>query len=210
MAIVEPTRTEHPPSGRATSPAETRARLLEAAIEVFLENGYARTRVQDIARRAGLTTGAMYAHFKNKAALLSEAISVHGDIALNELVDAMGGDQHGPAALAVGVRALSGEGRPVDRLLLEALAVSARGDENEDLIGPAIERMQVVLRARVDSAREAGVLDPSISPDALVSLFQRVVLGSIVAKAIGLPTEDPDESEHLVATMLLGLVAKSG
>jgi AcrR family transcriptional regulator len=208
MAIAEPTRTDPPTTARATTPAETRARLLEAAIDVFLENGYARTRVQDIARRAGLTTGAMYAHFKNKAALLSEAIAVHGDIALNELVDAMGSDQHGPAALTVGVRALSGEGRPVDRLLLEALAVTARGDENEDLIGPALQRMRELLRARVDSAREAGVLDPSISPEALVSLFQRAVLGSIVAKAIGLPSEDPAESEHLVATMLLGLVAK--
>ena len=148
MAIAEPTRTDPPTTARATTPAETRARLLEAAIDVFLENGYARTRVQDIARRAGLTTGAMYAHFKNKAALLSEAIAVHGDIALNELVDAMGSDQHCPAALTVGVRALSGEGRPVDRLLLEALAVTARGDENEDLIGPALQRMRELLRRR--------------------------------------------------------------
>jgi len=208
MAIAESTGASPPPpsSGRASSPAETRSRLIEAAIEVFLENGYAKTRVQDIARRAGLTTGAMYAHFTNKAALLSEAIALHGDIALNEMVDAMDGERHGPAALTVGVRTLSGESRPVDRLMLEALAVSARGEEGDDLIGPALERMRDLLRARVDSAHAAGVLDPSISPDALVSLFQRMVLGSIVAKAIDLPTEDPDESEHLIATILLSLV----
>jgi AcrR family transcriptional regulator len=208
MAIAaSTTEGDHPaPTSRTSSPAETRARLIEAAIEVFLENGYAKTRVQDIAKRAGLTTGAMYAHFKNKAALLSEAIALHGDVAMNELVDAMDGDAHGPAGLSVGVRALSGESRPVDRLMLEALAVSARGDENEDLIGPALERMRATLHARVESAHRAGALDPSISADALTSLFQRVVLGSIVAKAIGLPTEDPSESEHLIATILLSLM----
>jgi AcrR family transcriptional regulator len=208
MAIAETTNAgppPPPPSRASSSPAETRSRLIEAAIEVFLENGYAKTRVQDIAKRAGLTTGAMYAHFKNKAALLSEAIALHGDLALNELVDAMDGDRHGPAALTVGVRALAGESRPVDRLILEALAISARGEETEDLIGPALERMRELLRVRVDSAREAGVLDPSIDPEALVALFQRMVLGSIVAKAIDLPTEDPSASEHLIATILLSL-----
>lgn len=207
MAIAESTKAADAGTDRGT-PADTRARLLEAATEVFLEHGYARTRVQDIARRAGLTTGAMYAHFANKAALLSEAITVQGDIALNEVVDALGSDQHGSAALAVGVRALSGEGRPVDRLLLEALAVVARGEETDDLVGPALERMRLLFRARIESARDAGVLDPSISTDALVALFQRAVLGSIVAKALGLPSGDPAESEHLIATILLALVAK--
>lgn len=36
----------------------TRERLVAAAIEVFREHGYERARVQDIARAAGLTTGA--------------------------------------------------------------------------------------------------------------------------------------------------------
>ena len=37
----------------------TRQRLLEAATEVFLEKGYEGTRVAEVARRAGLTTGAI-------------------------------------------------------------------------------------------------------------------------------------------------------
>ncbi|MDZ7732849.1 MAG: TetR family transcriptional regulator [Acidimicrobiia bacterium] len=43
------------PGGSAA--ADTRARLIEAAVEVFLEHGYARTHVQDIARRADLHHG---------------------------------------------------------------------------------------------------------------------------------------------------------
>ena len=52
----------------------TRARLLELATQVFAEEGYAAVSVRDLARRSSLTTGAIYAHFLNKAELLVEAI----------------------------------------------------------------------------------------------------------------------------------------
>lgn len=45
---------------------ERRAQILEAARASFIENGYAHTRVDDIARRAGLSKGGVYFHFKSK------------------------------------------------------------------------------------------------------------------------------------------------
>ena len=45
--------------------------LLDAAEEVFFENGVARTTLDDIAAAAGLTRGAIYWHFTDKADLLS-------------------------------------------------------------------------------------------------------------------------------------------
>jgi len=44
----------------------TRARLLEAARELIREKGYARTTLQDVAQRAGMTSGAIYGNFKNR------------------------------------------------------------------------------------------------------------------------------------------------
>ena len=46
--------------------ARTRARLLEAARELIREKGYARTTLQDVAARAGMTSGAIYGNFKNR------------------------------------------------------------------------------------------------------------------------------------------------
>ena len=43
--------------------AETRERLLRAAADVFAERGYDGTRVADIAAAAGVSNGALYAHF---------------------------------------------------------------------------------------------------------------------------------------------------
>src|SRR3954469_21229958 len=53
-----------------------RERLLDAAADVFAEQGYDRARVQDIARRAGLSPGAIYGNFRDKADLLAAAIEI--------------------------------------------------------------------------------------------------------------------------------------
>lgn len=46
--------------------ARTRARLLDAALELTREQGFERTTLQDVARRAGMTTGAIYGNFRNR------------------------------------------------------------------------------------------------------------------------------------------------
>jgi len=53
----------------------TRLRLLDAAETLFWENGAARTSVLDIARKAGLTRGAFYYHFKDKPAIFEAMIA---------------------------------------------------------------------------------------------------------------------------------------
>ena len=45
----------------------TRESLLKAALQVFRERGVAHTRLVDVAQRAGVTRGAIYWHFKDKA-----------------------------------------------------------------------------------------------------------------------------------------------
>jgi TetR/AcrR family acrAB operon transcriptional repressor len=48
---------------------ETRNRILDTAERVFLKRGVSRTTLEDIAEAAGVTRGAIYWHFKNKADL---------------------------------------------------------------------------------------------------------------------------------------------
>jgi AcrR family transcriptional regulator len=47
----------------------TRAALLSAARDVVREKGYGRTTLEDVAARAGMTTGAIYGNFRNRAEL---------------------------------------------------------------------------------------------------------------------------------------------
>lgn len=57
--------------------AENRQALLGAASKLFRANGIDGVGVADIAREAGLTHGALYAHFPSKDALAAEALT-HG------------------------------------------------------------------------------------------------------------------------------------
>lgn len=49
--------------------ARTRAKLLDAARDLTREKGFERTTLEDVARRAGMTTGAIYGNFRNRDAL---------------------------------------------------------------------------------------------------------------------------------------------
>jgi len=48
----------------------TRQRILDTALELFRQQGYVRTTLEQIAQRAGYTRGAIYWHYKNKQELL--------------------------------------------------------------------------------------------------------------------------------------------
>jgi TetR/AcrR family acrAB operon transcriptional repressor len=58
--------------------AITRQQLLKAALVVFSAKGYAATRLEDIAAEAGVTRGAIYWHFGNKAELYNTLLSEYG------------------------------------------------------------------------------------------------------------------------------------
>lgn len=63
------TQAGHAEQGKHKKGEETAGRLLEAALALFVEQGYAGTSVPQIAQRAGVSTGLLYYHFANKEAL---------------------------------------------------------------------------------------------------------------------------------------------
>lgn len=67
--------TENPVSPakkREKATNERRAKIMEAAMTCFLENGYHQTGVRDIAKRAGVSLGNLYNHFPGKHDVLAE------------------------------------------------------------------------------------------------------------------------------------------
>jgi len=67
-------REEAPASNRATRAAERRAAIVEAAMEEFIARGFAATRLDDIAKRAGVAKGTIYLHFKDKESMFEELV----------------------------------------------------------------------------------------------------------------------------------------
>jgi AcrR family transcriptional regulator len=59
---------------RAERAAERRAAIVEAAMEEFVARGFAATRIDDVAKRAGVAKGTIYLHFKDKESMFEELI----------------------------------------------------------------------------------------------------------------------------------------
>jgi AcrR family transcriptional regulator len=64
------------PNKRAEKAQETRRRIIQAATDLFVEDGYGATNLQDIADRAGVAVQTIYFVFGNKRALLKELVDV--------------------------------------------------------------------------------------------------------------------------------------
>lgn len=71
----------------AESSLETKRKIIESAKKEFLEKGFVNASLRRIAANAGLTTGAMYRHFKDKdalfCALVDNAIEVTTKVVMN-------------------------------------------------------------------------------------------------------------------------------
>ena len=65
-----------------TTGADARARVLDAAVELFAQHGYDGTSVSQVITRAGVAKGGFYHHFASKEALLYE---VYGDLISRQL-----------------------------------------------------------------------------------------------------------------------------
>ncbi|HWK90840.1 MAG TPA: helix-turn-helix domain-containing protein [Luteimicrobium sp.] len=141
---------------------DARGRLLQAAIDLFGEQGYEETTVAQIAERAGLTKATLFRHFSDKREILFQ-----GQGALVEAATAAVEGAPGDAApfelVAAGVTALCAVHREDDRDLGRRLgAITASSAELQERA--ALKRSIVTdalfraLADRLDDVHLAGVL----------------------------------------------------
>lgn len=72
IGSVEP---QAPTSQRLLSKLRTRAKVMAAARTLFSEHGYEAATIRDIARAAGMSTGAVFANFQDKSDLFEAVMS---------------------------------------------------------------------------------------------------------------------------------------
>src|SRR3954467_454459 len=105
-------------SSRTARAAERRAAIIEAALDEFIARGYAATRLDDVAKRAGVAKGTIYLHFKDKEALFEELIRT----AIVPLVNRLGA---GPPPVGASIRDMI-EG--FARSFIHEVTTTRRGD----------------------------------------------------------------------------------
>lgn len=81
MARTVKTQRQYNSTRRQEQAAETRRRIIDAAHELFVAQGYGRTTIAEIASAAGVAVETVYGVFRNKATLLRHVwyVSFRGD-----------------------------------------------------------------------------------------------------------------------------------
>ena len=186
----------------------TRQRLLDAAGSVFSERGYDGAGVQEIARRAGLTTGAIYANFRGKADLLLEAIHDRTTDELDDLLAHLAGSA-GALMAELGSHLLDREPDSPGGLLIEAFVAASRDPDLHALVTRLIDERTSGIAALVDQARTQGDVDDVIDPDALTAFCMVLAMGSLLFKELGLAAPDQQGWSSLIRRFVHSLAKEN-
>lgn len=187
-----------------------RARLIDAAAEVFAEKGYDGAGVAEIARRAGYTTGAIYGRFRGKAELLLAAIDARSDSELDVLFNEHGFEGRVTDILTtVGSHLVTDEIGPNNALLLEAFVAARRDPEVRRLMQAALDLRGDRLAELVTRAQATGSIDPALDTEAVVRFCHAVGFGFLLFRAVELDLPDPGPWEDLIARLVDALDTSS-
>jgi len=188
-----------------TRPAErpTRTRLIEAAAELIAEEGYERVGILAVARRAGLTNGAIYGNFRDKAHLLAAAIEMR----LHRVFDAVQRSQRERTppldVIHFIARSMALDTPEADRrLVVEAYSAAWRDPEIGALVRERLQRIETVITGLGEQARVEGELAPGIDPATLARYGLAVALGYHLIHAAGAPDPDRESWVRLVDRVL--------
>lgn len=175
-----PQRPQRPlgrPRAEQRPPGSTRLALLEAAAEVFAEQGYAGAGVDAIAGRAGVTGGALYRHFASKAELLLEVVAqaVHA-LPLAERLAATSEPTPDFFSQLVAIYAQPAL-RRVRRLAIEIHAAASRDAEAARLLLEFNRSMHRSLCEQLERCVAAGAISAALDAERTASLLLVIVMG---------------------------------
>lgn len=170
---------------------DAHAALLDAARDEFSRRGIERARVEDIARRAGISKGAFYLHFRTKEDAFHEivqrflgALEDHV-VRRHEVEDRIAGAAAGRADAEALSRRIEAESA-IDADLLElfwrnrrilSAVDGAAGKLYRDLLDDFRRRMRAIVAGRLANGLHAGFrlrrdVDPEIIADIVVGTYE--------------------------------------
>jgi AcrR family transcriptional regulator len=197
--------------GRMSEGDATRQRLVAAAAEVFAERGYDGAGVQEIARRAGLTTGAIYSRYSGKAELLRDAIAENSTDELDELFNQHRFEGHVSDVIRVAgshlVERTAEATKPGAALLLEAFVAARRDPEIRTVVKAVLEDRAGRLAEIIEAAKADGSVDAAVDTDAAVRFCHAVGLGFLVYEALELDLPLSEPWEALITRLVVALAA---
>ncbi len=207
IEATEPTAATTPVESGAPGPEtdELGERLLEAAAEVFAERGYDKAGVAEIARRAGATTGAIYARYPGKADLLVEAIDPHAGDELEMLfADHQFQGRMEDILLAAGSSLVQTDPdeRSRSSLLLESFVAARRHADVAEVLRDRVLERRDRLTAIIEAAKADGGIEGALDTASMVLFCHAVGFGFLLVEALDLELPDPENWQALITRLV--------
>ena len=165
---------------RSRKGEQTRARLLDAAKQIFEENGFLEARISDIAERAGLSHGAFYHYFDSKEQIFREIAEMLDD-ELAEPMDSVifsqgsSADPHERLQLALRQHL---EHYRDEAKIMGVIEQVARYDDHVAAVRSARNRLhREQMERSIRGMQRRGIADPSLDPR-----ITAAALGSMVER----------------------------
>lgn len=190
--------------------------IAEAALEVFAEKGFAAARLEDIARRAGVSKGALYLYFATKEDIF-RAVIVQSVAPNLSRIQALAADHSVPFAdLAQGLAALAPQlmAKPQIGAVVKMVIGEARNFPeiariwHDQVVKPALE----ALSAAISSAQARGEVrpgDPQLYAVGLVGALLAAIMWRETFVPVGAAPFDLQDLAHQhFETALRGMSAK--
>lgn len=174
---------------------EVRERLLRAAAQVFARKGYEGTKILDIVRQAGLSTGAVYGRFSSKDALLKEAVVGRAPHAVRM------SDHPGERVADVIARASAIPSGPLtdhEAVRLEAAVAARRHPEVATALAEAQAGQRKLVQPLVEAAAADGTVAPSVDPEAVLYFVRTLQMGLLAQRASGARAPEPAAWRDLI------------
>jgi AcrR family transcriptional regulator len=210
MTRAEPTTAEAPGASRPTQAersARSRSALLEAAARGLSRYGYGHLRLEEVAREAGYTRGALYHQFEDKADLALAVIDWVNENWIREVGEPA---KQEPDPVAELIALARGHAvfcrRDIARVVM-ALRVEFGGHDHP--VGRQIERISETAVKRVARLIKGGRRDGSIPPGPPARVVAVAFMGALEGAVIALAGQAPHD-EELAARTAAGVLGLDG
>lgn len=193
---------------------KTRSAILQAAEVLFLEKGVAHTSLETIARHVGVTRGAVYWHFQNKAHLFHEMLN-QVRLPVEHMTVLLGGEDSCASLLALRnlcidtVQDLSRDEqrRRIFTILLQRCEFTDELREAEERHNAFINQFILLTEKIFEQAHEHGRLRPGLSPRLASRALHALLVGLFSDWLRDPALFDPlQDTEAMVDSLFSGLM----
>ncbi len=152
-------------------PDLTRARILEAAFELFVESGYADVSMRQIAARSGVTKSLIHHHFGTKEALWEAVKHQALEGYFQAQLETLESDQGTPALLSDAIVSYFHFLKDNPEVVRLVAWTHLEGDAS---CGELDRRLVEIGAERIRQAQQAGQLRADVNPTHVVTIFVNV------------------------------------